>query len=89
MNQKTGQQAASSLNGTFHKTNVTNYSSLSTTFEKTFQEFGQIDFVFANAGIVERDNFYAKFPDSGPPVRINAFLICVDSPHKSCLRNNC
>lgn len=67
MNVKTGEEAAATLKGKFYETNVTDYTSLSTTFEKTFQEFGQIDFVFANAGIVERGNFYTKFPNTGPP----------------------
>ena len=67
MNENAGNEAATSLKGSFHKTNVNDYASLSSTFDKTFKEYGQIDFVFANAGIVERDNFYAKFPNDGPP----------------------
>lgn len=78
MNVKAGEATASTLEGTFHKTNVTDYTSLSTTFENTFQEFGQIDFVFANAGIVERDSFYAKFPNTGPPPPPNMLSVDID-----------
>ena len=78
MNVPAGTAAASSLNATFHATNVTDYTSLSRTFEETFQQFGQIDFVFANAGIVERDSFYARFPSSGPPPAPNMLSVDID-----------
>lgn len=78
MNVSAGEKAASSLNGTFHKTNVTDYTSLSTTFDRTFNEYGHIDFVFANAGIVERDSFYTKFPASGPPPEPNMLSVDID-----------
>src|ERR1700709_5597 len=78
MNVSAGEAAAATLKGTFHKTNVTDYISLSTTFEKTFQEHGQIDFVFANAGIVERDSFYAKFPSTGPPPPPDMLSVDID-----------
>lgn len=67
LNQTAGEEAARSLGGTFHKTDVTDYASISSVFEKAFQQHGQIDIVFANAGIVERDNFYAKHDTNGPP----------------------
>ncbi|KAH6672051.1 3-beta-hydroxysteroid dehydrogenase [Halenospora varia] len=78
MNEKAGKEAAAKLNATFHKTNVTDYGSLSTTFDKTFKEFGRIDFVFANAGIVERDNFYAVFPNTGPPPEPDQLSVDID-----------
>ncbi|KAF4624756.1 hypothetical protein G7Y89_g13410 [Cudoniella acicularis] len=73
-----GKEAAIALKATFHQTNVTDYSSLSNTFEKTFQEFGKIDFVFANADIVERDSFYAIFPSSGPPPEPDQLSVDID-----------
>lgn len=67
MNEAGGQATATDLNGTFYKTDVTDYKSLSLAFDRTFQQFQRIDFVFANAGIVERDNFYAKHDKKSPP----------------------
>ncbi|KAG9246354.1 hypothetical protein BJ878DRAFT_293707 [Calycina marina] len=78
LSENSGSAAASSLRGIFHKTNVTDYTSLSTAFQKTFDEFGQIDFVFANAGIVERDSFYKKFPSSGPPPPPDMLSVDID-----------
>jgi len=54
-------------NATFHKTNVLDYDSLANTFQKVFDAEGRLDFVFANAGIVERFNFYEQHPDGKPP----------------------
>ncbi|KAK6438548.1 hypothetical protein LTR95_005242 [Oleoguttula sp. CCFEE 5521] len=54
-------------NSTFHKVNVTEYDSLAAVFQKAFDSDGRIDFVFANAGIVERFNFYAAHPVGKPP----------------------
>lgn len=78
MNVSAGESAAASLEGTFYKTNVTDYASLSTTFDETFKKYGHIDFVFANAGIVERDSFYAKFPATGPPPEPNMLSLDID-----------
>jgi NAD(P)-dependent dehydrogenase (short-subunit alcohol dehydrogenase family) len=52
---------------TFHKTDVTNYSSLAQVFGSIFKAEGRLDFVFANAGVVERWNFYANHEQSPPP----------------------
>jgi len=52
---------------TFHKTNVLDYESLATTFQNVIDTDGRLDFVFANAGIVERFNFYDKHDTSKPP----------------------
>lgn len=54
-------------NATFHKTNVLDYDSLATTFQKIFDTDGHLEFVFANAGIVERFNFYEPHPAGKPP----------------------
>lgn len=83
LNETAGKDAASSLpNAQFHKTNVTSYASLSSTFETAFKTSGQLDFVFANAGIVERDNFYEVF-DAGtsgtaPPPEPNQLSIDIN-----------
>jgi NAD(P)-dependent dehydrogenase (short-subunit alcohol dehydrogenase family) len=47
---------------TFHRADVTKYTELSETFQKAFDKKGTLDFVFANAGVVERFNFYAEHP---------------------------
>ncbi|KAK0943694.1 hypothetical protein LTR29_004868 [Friedmanniomyces endolithicus] len=54
-------------NATFHKTNVLDYDSLSSTFQNAFDSDGRVDFVFANAGIVERFSFYEAHPAGKPP----------------------
>ncbi|KAH6973747.1 hypothetical protein BKA56DRAFT_491940 [Ilyonectria sp. MPI-CAGE-AT-0026] len=50
-------------NSKFHQVDVTSWKSLSEAFKNAFSQTGRLDFVFANAGIVERDNFYDT-PDS-------------------------
>ncbi|KAF2748395.1 NAD(P)-binding protein [Sporormia fimetaria CBS 119925] len=69
LNVEAGKEAASSLpNAHFHQCNVTSYSSLVSAFDATFNASGRIDFVYANAGIVERDNFYEDHDlNSAPP----------------------
>jgi NAD(P)-dependent dehydrogenase (short-subunit alcohol dehydrogenase family) len=78
LNAEAGKQAASSLSAQFHQTNVTDYSSLTSAFENTFKQNGRIDFVFANAGIVERDNFYEKHDLSKPPPEPNQLSIDIN-----------
>lgn len=70
LNATAGEKAISSLqNAHFHQTNVTDYASLVSAFEATFNTAGRLDFVYANAGIVERDNFYEQHDPNGkaPP----------------------
>jgi NAD(P)-dependent dehydrogenase (short-subunit alcohol dehydrogenase family) len=81
MNEAAGQQAVSEVpQSTFHKVDVTSYESLSSTFKKVFQTTGQLDFVFANAGIVEKDNFYARHDDIGadPPPAPNMLSLTIN-----------
>lgn len=54
-------------NATFHETNVLDYDSLAAIFQKVFDTDKRLDFVFANAGIVERFNFYDVHPAGKPP----------------------
>lgn len=68
LNEEAGKQASSQLkNAHFHKTNVTDYNSLVSAFEESWNIFQRLDFVYANAGIVERDNFYEEHNLDGPP----------------------
>ncbi|KAF2186722.1 NAD(P)-binding protein [Zopfia rhizophila CBS 207.26] len=79
LNAEAGKKAVSSLpNAHFHQTNVTNYSSLASAFESAYNTSGRLDFVFANAGIVERDNFYEKHDLSKLPPEPNQSSIDVN-----------
>jgi NAD(P)-dependent dehydrogenase (short-subunit alcohol dehydrogenase family) len=67
MNEERGKEAATNLKATFYKTNVTNYAEFASVFDKIFKTDNRLDFVFANAGIVERWDFYGKHEQSPPP----------------------
>ncbi|RDW61603.1 NAD(P)-binding protein-27 [Coleophoma crateriformis] len=61
LNSAAGNAAAASLkNACFHQCNITSYASLSAVFQRVFRANSRIDFVFANAGIAEKANFYTK-----------------------------
>ncbi|KAL4796247.1 hypothetical protein BDV19DRAFT_361276 [Aspergillus venezuelensis] len=63
IDQQRGSQAASSLpNTTFHYADVTKYDVLSEAFQNAFKSHQRLDFVFANAGMIERFNFYETHP---------------------------
>jgi NAD(P)-dependent dehydrogenase (short-subunit alcohol dehydrogenase family) len=63
INSERGSQAASALaRTTFHYADVTKYNTLSEAFQKAFDTHKRIDFVFANAGMIERFNFYDPCP---------------------------
>jgi NAD(P)-dependent dehydrogenase (short-subunit alcohol dehydrogenase family) len=55
---------ASSTSTTFHACNVTDETALSAVFASIFAQHQRIDFVFANAGIAERANFYEQSDDN-------------------------
>lgn len=80
INEERGIQAAKELpNASFHKTDVNQYSSLATTFKTIFIDSGRFDFVFANAGVIERKNFYARHPEGAdPPPEPDQLSIDVD-----------
>jgi NAD(P)-dependent dehydrogenase (short-subunit alcohol dehydrogenase family) len=79
LNESAGKLALASLkNAYFHKTNVTDWDSLIAAFESAFAKSGRIDFVFANAGIVERDNFYEKHDLSKPPPQPNQLSVDIN-----------
>lgn len=52
---------------TFQRCDVSQWDDQKAAFDKTFQEFGHIDIVIANAGISEKGNFLAD--DQGEPVK--------------------
>jgi NAD(P)-dependent dehydrogenase (short-subunit alcohol dehydrogenase family) len=67
LNQPAGEAAVASLQSTtFIHTDVNDYASFSSAFHRTFMSHdNQLDFVFANAGIAEKDSFYTH-PLSSP-----------------------
>jgi len=68
-----GESVASRLGSQvlFVKTNVINYDEQVAVFAATYKKWGQIDFVFANAGIGGKGDFYAREEEvegtGGPP----------------------
>ena len=66
-------------NVTFHQVNVTDYQNLGTAFKNVFTSSGnRLDFVFANAGILEKSNFYADTKSDGLDPPPPPDTICVD-----------
>jgi NAD(P)-dependent dehydrogenase (short-subunit alcohol dehydrogenase family) len=51
----------------FTQTDVNKYESLSSAFDKIFKSEDRLDFVFANAGILQLENFYEKATSLPPP----------------------
>jgi NAD(P)-dependent dehydrogenase (short-subunit alcohol dehydrogenase family) len=62
----------------FHRANVTDYQALVSAFEATYSTSRRLDFVYANAGIVERDNFYQKHDLEAPPPPPNQLSIDIN-----------
>ncbi|KGO75893.1 Short-chain dehydrogenase/reductase SDR [Penicillium italicum] len=60
INSERGTRTANELpRTTFHRADVTKYSDLAAAFQSMFQQHRKLDFVFANAGVIERTNFYS------------------------------
>lgn len=79
LNASAGTTVVSTLkNAYFHQTNVTDYSALVSAFEATFNHAQRLDFVYANAGIVERDNFYEVYNLDTPPPPPNQISIDIN-----------
>jgi NAD(P)-dependent dehydrogenase (short-subunit alcohol dehydrogenase family) len=57
---------------------VTSYPKLAGIFDNVLQTLGSVDFVFANAGIVERDSFYDQFPSGAPPPEPNQLVVDIN-----------
>ncbi|KAJ5474983.1 hypothetical protein N7539_008049 [Penicillium diatomitis] len=67
-NSQRGQEAARSIQkAEFCQADVAKYIDLAKVFDSIFAEFGRIDFVFANAGVAELEDFFAAQPDAGIP----------------------
>lgn len=64
----------------YHKVDVTDYKALGAVYEDVFKADGKIDFVFANAGIVERNNFYEieRAAGTSPPKAPNLSSLAVN-----------
>ncbi|KAK3724875.1 hypothetical protein LTR37_000923 [Vermiconidia calcicola] len=79
LNAEAGGEAAKRFGATFHKIDVTDYPSLGVAFKNVYKAHKRLDFVFANAGIAERGDFYAtnntgEEPPPAPntlPIEIN------------------
>ena len=63
-----GKQATQDVsNSKYHEVNITDYDAFASIFQRVFDQEGRLDFVFANAGIVERFNFYDSHTTGRPP----------------------
>lgn len=80
MNSKAGAKVAAELpRAVFHQTNVASYDSLSASVKAAFQSQGRLDFTFANAGVIERKNFYgAQAANVDVPPELDQISIDVD-----------
>lgn len=79
LNEAAGQSATARLrNAHFHKVNVTDYDGLTGVFEAALARSGRLDFVYANAGVVERENFYEQHDLSKPPPRPDRLSIDIN-----------
>ncbi|KAI0111709.1 3-beta-hydroxysteroid dehydrogenase [Daldinia grandis] len=52
---------------TFHRVDVASWDSLSSAFHAVFKIEGRLDFVFANAGVMEKGKFFERHDPSSPP----------------------
>lgn len=75
-----GLKAAKDLAGaaTFHEVDVTAYSEIARMFDNIFRAEGRLDFVFANAGILERLDFYEQHPAGNPPPEVNMRVVDIN-----------
>ncbi|KAI0172147.1 3-beta-hydroxysteroid dehydrogenase [Hypoxylon sp. FL1284] len=58
---------ASLNNCSFYRVDVASWGSLSSSFDAVFKAEGRLDFVFANAGIMENAKFFERHDPSSPP----------------------
>lgn len=62
----------------FIKANVINYDEQAAAFAETFAKWHRIDFVYSNAGIGDRIDFFApakEFLDNGAPVKPDTLVV--------------
>lgn len=67
LNQERGEAAAKEVGAKFYNVDVAVYSAQAKAFHTIFESEGRLDFVFANAGIVDKWNFYQRNEQSPPP----------------------
>jgi len=67
LNEQKGSEAAKETSGIFTKTDISSYASQAQAFSNTWKRFGRIDFVFANAGILDITDLYTKQTSLPPP----------------------
>lgn len=79
MNPDSRKSAAERLGATFHQVDVTDYDSQGAAFKAVFTKSRRLDLVHANAGIIERGNFFAKH-DTGedPPPPMPSIVLDID-----------
>ena len=63
LNEVAAQATAKELSGSYSRTDVSDYESLRQMFDDVFKVKGEINFVFANAGIGEKQDFYVATSD--------------------------
>lgn len=86
LNPQRGNETASALGATFHESNVTDDASLNQIFKRIYSQHKQLDFVFANAGIAEHNNFFEQqgsSPDDEPLLPVKCLHSIVDINLKS------
>lgn len=84
-----GRQAADSLsNTTYHRANLLNYEEVTAAFKNAFTAGNnRLDFVFANAGVIESSNVFKKHEglDGPPPPDLTALEVnlksCINAVH--------
>ena len=78
-----GSSIAASIDASFHECNVTNEGTLAAVFKTVFTQHQRLDFVFANAGIAERANFYEDTSEDDPLLPVKGMHALVDINLKS------
>ncbi|KAJ5387186.1 hypothetical protein N7509_009727 [Penicillium cosmopolitanum] len=79
VNEEKGQKAAATLlNTSFYKANVSQYEELAVVFGTVFNKAQRLDFVFANAGIPEYTDLFANQSSSGVPPKPGLDLLDIN-----------
>ena len=77
--EKAGSEAAAKLKyTTFHKADVLSWESLTSAFDIVFKAEGRLDFVFANAGVMDKGTFYDEQDPSKTPLPLEDFAVDVN-----------
>ncbi|KAK3621091.1 hypothetical protein LTR56_023017 [Elasticomyces elasticus] len=79
-NEQRGTEVASTLGSRadFKQVDVTDYASLSAAFKAVYEQQQRLDFVFANAGVVSAQDFYAESGLVGPPTEPSYKTLDID-----------